>query len=235
MAHHSEHPAPSGRAPGLTKPAARPQSATRHAPAGGPPRPNAAIPAGYKRIRLPEGDPYRYLVEHQATMRRVVAAGLEALLEWVRGVDAGEINPRSAVPGYTLEGYPAPEVEVEDPDTQEAPAPAPEAPAAPAPPKVAKPADRPRLPQPAPQAPAAPAGELAAILERQERILGELAELKKAVSQLDQASGAAAQRLQSIHGNVADIQTTVHALAEAFLTAPGADGAPPADGAPSGT
>jgi len=72
------------------------------------------------------------------------------------------------------------------------------------------------------------------LVKRQDQVLAELAELKATVGQLDATTTAAAQRLQTIHGNVADIQTTVHALAEAFLSAPSEGTQAGADGAGAG-
>jgi len=236
MAHHeavSVAPRPAARAPrpvvshGGPRPQARAQGGT--------------IPAGYKRVRLPDGDPHRYLVMHLATERRVVADGLPALEAWVAGVTEGSVDPGSLVPGYNHDGFPLPAVEVEDPETQEVPALAPPKPPAPVRPPAAglpKPSAPVRPPvgaaRPDPSELAALTQRVEDLVKRQDQVLAELAELKATVGQLDTATTSAAQRLQAIHGNVADIQTTVHALAEAFLSAPAEAAQPGADGAGAG-
>lgn len=224
MAHHEARPAARGAAP---RTAARRPAAPK---AGG------VIPAGYKRLRLPDGHPDRYLVMHAATERKVVAAGLPALEAWVAGVADGTVAADSAVPGYGLDGFALPAVEVEDPDTQEVPA-APVAPVA-APAKSSAPARPPVRPpvaaaRPDPSQLVALTQRVEDLVKRQDQVLAELAELKATVGQLDATTTAAAQRLQTIHGNVADIQTTVHALAEAFLSAPN-EGTQAGDGAGAG-
>lgn len=236
MAHHEAVSVAPARPPGLPR-RGSPSGASAGLPARGPVSLGGVIPAGYKRVRLPDGHPDRYLVQHAITGRQVVAAGLPALEAWVAGVAEGTVAADSAVPGYGLDGFPLPAVEVEDPETQEVPAAAPpKAPAAAKPPAPAKP---PAVAKP-PAPPAAPA-ELATLtqrvedlVKRQDQVLAELAELKATVGQLDAATTAAAQRLQTIHGNVADIQTTVHALAEAFLSAPDEAAPAGADGAGAG-
>lgn len=238
MAHHEARPAARGAAPrtAARRPAA--PSPSRHAPAGAGGG-GGVIPAGYKRLRLPDGHPDRYLVMHAATERKVVAAGLPALEAWVAGVADGTIAADSAVPGYGLDGFALPAVEVEDPDTQEVPS-APVAPAA-APAKAPAPVKHPAPVRPPVAATTPDPSQLVSLtqrvedlVKRQDQVLAELAELKATVGQLDATTTAAAQRLQTIHGNVADIQTTVHALAEAFLSAPDEAAPAGADGAGAG-